>query len=120
MAGRSARTTRSTKHVSIDEPSRAAVRARALLLDERRRLTRLHTDLWAVATSRPDFEPHDIVDDEAALQADAVDRRLAAVEEALQRFDSGDFGRCTVCRSPIADERLEALPATPHCVRCAS
>lgn len=94
-------------------------RARSRLLEERRHLGRLHTDLWAAATSRRDFEPHDISDDEAAMQADAIEARLAGIDEALARLESGDYGRCTVCTSRIPDERLEALPATAHCTTCA-
>lgn len=47
-------------------------------------------------------------------------RRLAAVEAALGRLDDGTYGVCEVCGEPIADGRLEALPATMRCVRCAS
>jgi len=42
-----------------------------------------------------------------------LDRSLAAVEEET-------FGRCTACGRPIGFERLQAVPATQHCVGCAS
>jgi RNA polymerase-binding transcription factor DksA len=74
----------------------------------------------AAATSRADYEPHDVIDDEAALQGDAVELRLAAIEDALGRIASDSYGRCVVCASPIRDERLEALPATTRCSTCAS
>jgi RNA polymerase-binding transcription factor DksA len=80
----------------------------------------LHDDLRVAATSRRDYEPHDITDDEAAIQADAIEGRLAAVDEALERFDSGGYGLCIVCGSRIAKERLEAPPATDLCRRCVS
>ena len=89
------------------------------LRDERERLTRLHEELRALARSRHDYEPHDITDDEAAIQADAIERRLIAAEEALERIGSGTYGRCTGCASQIADERLEALPAAALCRGCA-
>ena len=47
-------------------------------------------------------------------------QQLAAVEAALGRLDDGTYGVCEVCGEPIAEERLEALPATTRCVRCAS
>lgn len=47
-------------------------------------------------------------------------RRLAAVESALRRLDDGTYGVCEVCGEPIADGRLDALPATTRCVQCAS
>ena len=94
-------------------------RQQSQLLDERYRLRRLHDGLRVAATSRRDYEPHDVTDDEAAIQADAIEGRLAAVDEALERIDSGGYGICLVCGSGIADERLEALPATALCLSCA-
>lgn len=43
---------------------------------------------------------------------------LTAVYEALERIDQGDYGICENCGSPIAHERLEALPYAANCVRC--
>ncbi len=99
--------------------SRLEWRQQSQLLDERYRLRRLHDGLRVAATSRRDYEPHDVTDDEAAIQADAIEGRLAAVDEALERIDSGGYGICLVCGSGIADERLEALPATALCLSCA-
>ena len=90
------------------------------LLDERDRLRRLLNDLRAAATSRNDYEPHDITDDEAALQADLIENRLAATDKALERIEVGEYGLCSECTSRIASERLEALPAAIVCLRCAS
>jgi RNA polymerase-binding transcription factor DksA len=81
---------------------------------------RLHEELRVAATSRRDYEPHDVTDDEAAIQADSIEGRLAAMDEALERIDSGGYGTCLVCGSRIADERFEALPATAFCRRCVS
>lgn len=90
------------------------------LVNERDRLRRLHAGLREAATSRLDYEPHDITDDEAAIQADALESRLAAADEALGRIEAGGYGVCVQCEARISSERLEALPATPRCVRCAS
>lgn len=100
--------------------SRLEWRQQSRLLDERDRLRRLHDGLRVAATSRRDYEPHDVTDDEAAIQADAIEARFAAVDEALERIDSGGYGICLVCGSEIGDERLEALPATALCRRCVS
>lgn len=43
---------------------------------------------------------------------------LADVEAALERIESGTYGRCVECDEEIPVERLEILPATPVCVRC--
>jgi RNA polymerase-binding transcription factor DksA len=77
-------------------------------------------DLRSAATSRLDYEPHDVTDDEAALQADAVEGRLVAMDEALARIDAGGYGNCVVCGVEIATERLAALPAAAVCRRCAN
>lgn len=45
---------------------------------------------------------------------------LAAVDQALERLDRGTYGRCASCGEPIPPERLDALPATVTCVRCAA
>jgi DnaK suppressor protein len=45
---------------------------------------------------------------------------LADIEAAEQRLDDGVYGTCTACGLEIAVERLEALPATPCCLRCAT
>lgn len=44
---------------------------------------------------------------------------LDEINAALDRLDSGTFGRCIQCGSSISEERLKAIPYTPMCVRCA-
>jgi DnaK suppressor protein len=46
-------------------------------------------------------------------------RRLADVEAALARRDSGGYGTCENCARPIAPERLAARPAARTCIDCA-
>ena len=41
------------------------------------------------------------------------------VREALKRLDDGVYGRCESCGKTIAEARLEALPYTRYCIRCA-
>ncbi|MBP8533064.1 TraR/DksA C4-type zinc finger protein [Streptomyces sp. MK37H] len=55
----------------------------------------------------------------AALLAQAR-HHLTALDEALERLDRGDYGRCDVCGEPIPAERLEARPTATTCVRCAA
>jgi DnaK suppressor protein len=45
---------------------------------------------------------------------------LLRIEAAIRRIDNEDYGFCIVCDEPIAPRRLEADPAVPTCVRCAS
>lgn len=44
---------------------------------------------------------------------------LEAVEDALQRIEDGTYGVCEDCGESIPTERLDAIPYTPYCVRCA-
>jgi DnaK suppressor protein len=46
--------------------------------------------------------------------------RLAEVEAALERMDSGAYGICESCRRPIPAERLLARPVARLCVTCAT
>jgi len=48
----------------------------------------------------------------------SVERRLQAVEEALARFEGGEYGICERCRVEIDLARLEAIPYTTLCLRC--
>jgi DnaK suppressor protein len=42
---------------------------------------------------------------------------LAQVRAALERIDSGAYGRCVVDDTPIDPKRLEAVPWAPYCAR---
>jgi DnaK suppressor protein len=41
---------------------------------------------------------------------------LEEVERALLRIDEGTYGTCSVCGTPIPDERLEAVPYATLCI----
>jgi DnaK suppressor protein len=45
---------------------------------------------------------------------------LREIEDALRKFDEGTYGRCESCGNPIAEARLEAMPAARLCIDCAS
>ena len=44
---------------------------------------------------------------------------LELIEVALERIEDGNFGLCQDCASVIPKTRLNALPYTPFCVKCA-
>lgn len=46
-------------------------------------------------------------------------RDVDDLDRAAARLAGGTYGRCAYCGAPIADERLEALPATTTCIGCA-
>lgn len=47
-----------------------------------------------------------------------LEKRLSAIEHALQLAVKGEYGICEVCHLPIDPARLEAVPSTTTCVRC--
>ncbi|MGB3438411.1 MAG: TraR/DksA C4-type zinc finger protein [Actinophytocola sp.] len=44
---------------------------------------------------------------------------LRALDAASERLAAGTYGTCLRCGGPIGAERLDALPATTTCIRCA-
>ena len=47
-------------------------------------------------------------------------QELEAIEEALQRLETGTYGLCEVCGQPIQPKRLEIMPEASLCRDCAS
>ncbi len=43
---------------------------------------------------------------------------LKLIEEALDRIEEGTFGECINCGEEILQKRLDAIPWTPHCIKC--
>lgn len=44
--------------------------------------------------------------------------QLAEIEQALKKIEDGTYGLCDICGKPIAEKRLEALPAASLCIDC--
>lgn len=44
---------------------------------------------------------------------------LDAIEQALERIEDNEFGKCTECGHVIPKTRLNVIPFTPLCVKCA-
>ncbi len=49
---------------------------------------------------------------------DSIKHQLDAVDAALERIEEGSYGTCVVCGTEISPARLEARPASIHCVDC--
>lgn len=100
-----------------------------LRIETARQLTSLGADLDAVASAAEGSNLDDEHDPEGATIAfereqlatlrEQTQRRLVDLDDALARVDAGTYGRCETCGRPIGEARLEALPATRLCVRCA-
>jgi DnaK suppressor protein len=44
---------------------------------------------------------------------------LSLIEAALERIGEGKYGRCVQCDGAIPKARLNAIPYTPVCIKCA-
>jgi DnaK suppressor protein len=69
----------------------------------------MFVDEVVAPTTGPDYE---------AWISPADRRRLAAVYEALDRMDTGNYGLCTSCGTAIDRTRLESIPWVNHCQGC--
>jgi RNA polymerase-binding transcription factor DksA len=45
---------------------------------------------------------------------------LQEIDTALTKLEQGTYGQCEMCGGPIAEARLEAMPAARQCIGCAS
>ena len=44
---------------------------------------------------------------------------LEMIESALERIERGTYGQCQECAGKLPKMRLNAIPHTPFCVKCA-
>lgn len=54
---------------------------------------------------------------EAALRT--AENKLKSIENALQKIDHQDFGKCRRCGSQIPMGRLIVMPESALCIKCA-
>lgn len=66
---------------------------------------RAHSDAWI---------------EQASMIAESDQMELAAIEEALEKMEEGDYGRCQNCGRSIPVARLRILPTAVYCVSCRS
>jgi DnaK suppressor protein len=99
---------------------------RILLVNERRRLVERLTDLGIAAGERPSASA--VLDSgqvaawrgEGRSTAEQLQDSLKEVDDAIERLDQGTYGICQSCHGGIPPERLEAMPASLLCIKCAS
>lgn len=105
-------------------------RYRPLLLEELQRARASSAALDAESRSVRAARNNSNVDDEhdpegttiaselsqMSVLARAATARAAEIQAALERLDSGTYGRCVVCGNPIAVGRLDARPWTAFCI----
>lgn len=94
------------------------------------RSARIEAELRELVGSRADANDDDEHDPEgvtlsaewsrlAGLSTQATEE-LDEVRQALERWESGEYGICTSCGNAIPFERLEVRPFAAQCVACAS
>ena len=47
-------------------------------------------------------------------------QEIRMIKAALERMDAGEYGYCVKCGDAISEDRLEVLPCTPFCRKCAT
>lgn len=58
--------------------------------------------------------------DEALEEKERLNHlEVQQIDAALKRIEEGEYGYCVKCGDEIAEERLDLLPQTPFCARCA-
>jgi len=108
----------------VERPAYGELRRR--LLAERDTLLRFSeaSDEEIAGVGAP--EPGDISDRAASAAVSSLVARVAGqdrheleeVAAALERLDTGSYGRCERCREAISPARLRAVPAARLCVAC--
>lgn len=105
-------------------------RYRPLLLEELQRARASSAALDAESRSVSAARDNSNVDDEhdpegttiaselsqMSVLSRAATARAAEIQAALERLDSGTYGRCVVCGNSIAVGRLDARPWTAFCI----
>jgi RNA polymerase-binding protein DksA len=107
-------------------------RYRDILMEERSRvataINHLHEDNSGSLEDDTEEETYDnhLADSATATLNREIDYTLEenaehvleAINEALQRIETGTYGTCGRCGKPIAEERLEAIPYANRCIDC--
>jgi len=99
---------------------------RQKLLAQRRvlfqKVAEVEDDLrWLDTNVEPEIEEEGQEENIARLLArldDRGKREIEAIDHALARMGSGDYGRCEVCGQAIPPARLQAMPTADTCVPC--
>jgi len=91
------------------------------------KLNQMNARLLKVEDALDDPMPKD--SEEAALEREddevleevghAAQQEKAMIVAALERIVSGTYGACAKCGDDISEARLDVLPYTPVCAKCA-
>lgn len=92
-----------------------------------KRLETLQARLGAIETELDSHQSRDWEELAVEREGDEVleglglsgQQEIRMIRAALDRVSSGDYGICTVCGERISEERLDVVPYTPFCRKCA-
>jgi len=110
----------------MKRPELEAIRIR--LLEQRATLFKevetVETDLRFIAEDRESEPDERAQREKAAGVFSRLDQRgkheIERIDQALQRLADDRYGSCLECGEEIPLARLQVLPATPHCIECAT
>ncbi len=109
--------------LSAEELRRYEQRLRAQLASHARVVEGIEQEVLDPSGAEDGQEEDESIE-ETALASDIVvleteDELLVELNEALERIAAGTFGICENCGAPIERERLDLVPWTRLCERCA-
>lgn len=94
----------------------------------RARMAELDTHMHVIEDALDEIPNPDVEERAVERESDEVLEGLGnaellefrTIEAALTRVAEGEYGICVDCGDKITEERLDVLPATPKCQKCAS
>ncbi|HVN83434.1 MAG TPA: TraR/DksA family transcriptional regulator [Candidatus Binatia bacterium] len=105
---------------SIDELRQTLLNRRRVLFEQ---VARVEDNLrWLDNNVEPETEEEGQEENIARLLARLDDRgkaEIEAIDAALRRIATGDYGRCVNCGESIPLSRLQAVPTADTCLPCA-
>lgn len=67
-----------------------------------------------------DEQAHNVTEYEQGRELEqSLELRLREINETLGKIETGAFGVCHKCKSPIEENRLKAQPVAKFCINCA-
>lgn len=78
------------------------------------------TDAGRAPADIADLGNNMLEENNSLLLMDNEEVVLIQIEEALERINDGTYGICVECGGRIPKLRLNAIPYTPYCVKCAA
>jgi len=84
------------------------------------RLGREHAARFDIPNDIEDLSVIDFMEDLGLAVSEIRKDELVAIEDALVRIESGEYGVCALCGGDIDEKRLTVEPGAVLCVRCQS